>query len=110
MYYKITFNKDEELAKKELLYSFMILEDEHKTIRGESRQISLHCKYDFDKERQKFYDEDIDIYLYVDEVNENVENFISKWGFDKTEAPAVDLKHILGNYNMSIKAIDGFIV
>jgi hypothetical protein len=59
---------------------------------------------------QNFYDKDVDIYLDTDEVTDNVRDFISKWDFKKEMTLPSGLQHILGNFNMTIKAIDGFIV
>ena len=110
MYYKKSFRKEDDLAKRDLLYCFMILEHQHKTSRGETRWISLHCKYNFDEEREKFYNEDIDVYLIADEETDNVRSFVNDWGFEKEKAFPQGVQHILGNYEMSIMALDGFIV
>ncbi len=110
MYYKKYFTKQDELIKKEILYDFMILERYHRTIRGEIRMISLHAKYDFDKERELYYIEDFFMYLNVDEETKDVKEFVNRYGFSQTDDfPKEELKHLLGNYGVTVKAIDGFI-
>ncbi len=85
----------------------MILEKRHLTSRGENRWISLHCKYDIDT--HEFSSEDLAIYLIADEETDRVKHFVDNWGFEKEETFPRGLQHVLGNYNMTIKALDGFI-
>lgn len=109
MYYKRLFKKDNELLKKEILYDFMVLEKYHRGDKGESRQISLHCKYDFHNDREKYYNEEFDIYLKAYNVTDNVIEFVNRYGFEQTNEFPNGLKHLLGNYGMTIRAIDGFV-
>jgi len=104
MYYKRLFKKEKD--KKDLLYDFAILESKHKSGRGESRAISLHCKYNFGYEKQKFSSEEFNIYLFTDEVTDLVSTFIKRWGFRKVNELPKGLQHILGIYKKKAIALE----
>lgn len=109
MYFRKLFHKNEELLKKEILYDFMVLEKYHKTPNGESRHISLHAPLDFSEDRESYYKDEFYIYLNVDEITEDVKEFIERYDFEKCEQLPKDLKFLLGVYGVTIRAIDGFI-
>lgn len=102
MVYFISIPKDDDLSRRDLLYSFAILERNHKSSRGEMKEISLHCKYDLEKEKEKFMNEEIDVYLRVFDLTADVEKFIANWKFIKNDELPNNLKHILGFYRPTL--------
>lgn len=109
MFYSKLLSKDDSLLKNEILHSFMILEAGHKSKRGESLQISLHCENDFDNHNPEFWNNDIELFMKVDQVTEAVKDFAEKWGLVEENNMSKELKHILGNYGSSVKCLDCFI-
>jgi len=110
-FYRRLFTKDEKLLKNEILYDFMVLEKFYRTNRGEIRQVSLHCKYDFFKNRDDYYKKEFYIYLRVEQISDDVLKFVNRYGFEEASIYnfTKDLVHLLGNYGSTMKAIDGFI-
>ncbi|MCX6157434.1 MAG: hypothetical protein NTY74_05610 [Ignavibacteriae bacterium] len=100
MYYKISLPKNGKIIKDNLLKHFELIEINHKTARGETRNISLHCKYDFTPvDLDKFYNEEIDIYLKIDEETDKVKKFINDYGFKKVDKLPKEANIICGNEN-----------
>ena len=107
MYYKISLPKNNKILKDSLLKHFEQLEINHKSARGEIRNISLHCKYDFTSgDLDKFYSEEIEIYLKLDEETDNVKEFIQDYRFQKINEFPNDVKFLCGNDGILCGRID----
>lgn len=96
MYYKTTIPKENVIDKEYLLRTFDMLEEEHKNPNGTIREISLHCKYDFEKDKTDFDSKDLDIYFKVDALTEPVEVWLENYYFEPVDSIPKDVKHILG--------------
>lgn len=98
MYYKISLPKFGKITKDKLLKKFELLEMNHKTARGEIKNISLHCKYDLTAtDLDKFYSEEIDIYLKFNEETDDVKKFIQVYRFESVNELSNDVKFLCGN-------------
>ncbi|HEY5536096.1 MAG TPA: hypothetical protein VIL99_14315 [Ignavibacteria bacterium] len=102
MYYKKSIKKEEKLVKEELLSDFYHL---MQLCSGSIGNLSLHCKYDIGDDRNKYYEEDIILYLIPIE-NDNIKVFIKTWGMEKTEEFPNDLKFLLGSYKGKLIGLD----
>lgn len=105
-YFKTFLSKEQQLEKKNLLYAFDEIERNHRTARGEVKEISLHSKIDFGVNPKEFFGSDIEIFLKVDEVTEKIRKFLKDYNFEKVQALSDDVTHILGNDYPTIKALE----
>ena len=105
MYYKTTIKKENQLKKRFILESFDFTGRNYRNERGDGKEISLHCIYDFREDLQKFLTEDVDFYLKINEETENVKQFILEYDFEEIKALPNKAKHILGIDYPSVKVL-----